>query len=164
MFFAIMYPQLTSMLIYWIHDFSPEDVGIQTTVRDGMPRNRCSNSGRGKDHTGSGAQPTSHSAGTWSSFSRGKVTEAWRWPLAYIYCRSQESVEPCHPSNIPLWPALGQLYLYLYLYLYFYKYIADNRSTSKRNARKQANARTRTKVRSIVLLLLTNNKQQINTK
>ena len=147
------------MLIYWIHGFSPEAVGVQTTVRYGMPRNRCSNSGRGKDHTGSGAHTTSHSAGTWNSFPRGKATEGWRWPLAYIYCRSQESVEPCHPPNIPLWRALGQLYLYLY----FYNYSAENRSTSKRNARKQAHTHTHThtptKVRSIVLLLLTNNKQ-----
>jgi len=97
------------MLIYWIYDFNLEGVGIQTTLRDGMPRNRCSNSGRGKDHTGSSARSTSHLAGTWSSFPGGKASEAWRWPLAYIYCRSQESVEPCHPPNIPLWRALGQV-------------------------------------------------------
>jgi hypothetical protein len=150
------------MQIYWIH-FSPKGVGIQTTVGDGMPRSRCSNSGRGKDHTGSGAHPTSHSAGKVSSFPRDKATEAWRCPLAYIYCRSEESVEPCHPPNSPLWRALGKLYLYLYIY--FYKYCANNRSTSKRNAPKQARTHAhthtsaRTKVRSIVLLLLTNNKQ-----
>jgi len=100
------------MLIYWIHDFSPEGAGIQTTVRNRIPRNRCSNSGRGKDHTGAGAHRTSHSAGIWSSFPSAKATEAWRWPLAYIYCRSQENVEPCRPPNIHLRRALGQLYLY----------------------------------------------------